>query len=111
MKSCNPVKTLKKSTWIGANNGYFYRNGCCGRAASRGRVRSAVATLSNDVDDSLARWLWMVRRVRPVVAVCDNDRAGRKLAKCGTTSHVMEEGKDMGEASDEYVTNFLRNYK
>jgi hypothetical protein len=72
---------------------------------------SAVATLSNDVDDSLARWLWMVRRVRPVVAVCDNDRAGRKLAKCGTTYHVMEDGKDMGEASDEYVTNFLRDYR
>jgi hypothetical protein len=30
---------------------------------------SAVATLSNDVDDSLKRWLWMVRKSRRVVAV------------------------------------------
>jgi hypothetical protein len=24
---------------------------------------------------------------------------------------VMDDGKDMGEASDEYVTNFLKDYK
>jgi hypothetical protein len=63
------------------------------------------------VDSSLARWLWVVRKSRPVVAVCDNDSAGRKLAKLGNTSHVMADGKDMGEASDEYVTNFLKEYK
>lgn len=71
---------------------------------------SAVATLSNDVDPSLAKWLWAVRKTRLVVAVCDNDAAGRKLAKCGHVAHVMEEGKDMGEASDEYVKNFLKAY-
>lgn len=63
------------------------------------------------MDPALARWLWTVRKARPVVAVCDNDAAGRKLAKCGHVAHVMDDGKDMGEASDEYVTNFLKDYK
>lgn len=70
---------------------------------------SAVATLSNDVDDSLKRWLWTVRKSRPVVAVCDNDAAGRRLAKYGHLSHVVESG-DLGDASDEYVANLLKKY-
>jgi hypothetical protein len=68
---------------------------------------SAIATLSNDVDDSLKRWLWMVRKSRRVVAVCDNDAAGRRLAKYGHTSHVVESG-DLGDASDEYVQNLIK---
>jgi hypothetical protein len=71
---------------------------------------SAIATLSNDVDPSLKRWLWTIRKSRLVVAVCDNDAAGRKLASCGNRYHVMDEGKDMGDASDEYVRNFLKSY-
>lgn len=70
---------------------------------------SAVATLSNDVDSSLARWLWLARKTRLVVTVCDNDAAGRRLAKYGHLSHVVESG-DLGDATDEYVNNFLRSY-
>ena len=92
------------------SNTLFVTEGVFDAARLTSRGFSAVATLSNDVDSSLSRWLWTVRRYRPVVAVCDNDSAGRKLAKCGHVAHVMEDGKDMGEASDEYVTNFLRNY-
>lgn len=71
---------------------------------------SAVATLSNDVDASLARWLWLARKIRRVVAVCDNDAAGRKLAKCGTIAHVIEEDKDLGEATNAYVQNLVKRY-
>lgn len=72
---------------------------------------SAVATLSNDVSPSLARWLWTVRKSRLVVAVCDNDSAGSKLAKYGHTAHFMTDSKDLGEASDTYVTDFLKEYE
>lgn len=92
-------------------NTLFITEGVFDAARLTSRGVSAVATLSNDVDPALTRWLWTVRRCRPVVAVCDNDSAGRKLAKYGTTYHVMEDGKDMGEASDEYVSNFLKEYK
>lgn len=93
------------------SNTLFVTEGVFDAARLTERGFSAVATLSNDVDPSLARWLWTVRKARPVVAVCDNDAAGRKLAKCGHVAHVMDDGKDMGEASDEYVTNFLKDYK
>lgn len=70
---------------------------------------SAIATLSNDVDDSLKRWLWTVRKYRRVVTVCDNDAAGRRLTKYGHVSHVVESG-DLGDASDEYVANLVKEY-
>lgn len=70
---------------------------------------SAIATLSNDVDDSLKRWLWTIRKIRPVVAVCDNDAAGRRLAKYGHLSHVVESG-DLGDASEEYVKQLIKLY-
>lgn len=93
------------------SNTLFVTEGVFDAARLTGRGYSAVATLSNDVDPAMVRWLWTVRKFRPVVAVCNNDSAGRKLAKCGHVAHVMSDGKDMGEASDEYVTNFLKDYK
>lgn len=92
------------------SNVLFVTEGVFDAARLTSRGVSAIATLSNDVDDSLKRWLWTVRRFRTVVAVCDNDAAGRKLAKCGTLSHVMEEGKDLGEASESYVTELIKKY-
>lgn len=88
----------------------FVTEGVFDAARLTGMGYSAVATLSNDVDDSLKRWLWVVRQTRRVVAVCDNDTAGRKLAKCGHMAHVMADSKDVSEASDLYVTNLLKAY-
>jgi hypothetical protein len=93
------------------SNTLFVTEGIFDAARLTARGYSAIATFSNDVSPSLARWLWLTRQYRPVVAVCDNDAAGRKLAKFGNEFHVIEESKDMGEASDEYVTNFLKDYK
>jgi hypothetical protein len=41
--------------------------------------------------------------------VCDNDAAGRRLAKFGDVA-VFTEDKDLGEADDEYVTRLLETY-
>jgi hypothetical protein len=70
---------------------------------------SAVATLSNDVDDSLKSWLWTVRKYRRVIAVCDDGAAGRRLAKYGHVFHVVESG-DLGDATDKYVANLVKEY-
>jgi hypothetical protein len=70
---------------------------------------SAIATLSNDLDDSHKRWLWALRKARRVVVVCDNDVAGRRLAKYGHLSHAVESG-DLGDASDEYVADLVKKY-
>lgn len=71
---------------------------------------SAVATLSNDLDGPMKEWFYMIRSHRPVVVVCDGDKAGRKLAKAGHRSHVMPEGTDLSDASEEYVKTLLLSY-
>ena len=70
---------------------------------------SAVAVLSNDLDSSTQKWLYAVRSSRFVVAVCDNDAAGRRLARYGHVAHVVENG-DLGDATDEYVTKLVKEY-
>lgn len=69
------------------------------------RGYSALAVLTNNPTKDLRNWLSMLNR--KVVAVCDNDDAGRRLAKFGDVA-VFTEDKDLGEADDEYVVNLLK---
>lgn len=68
---------------------------------------SAVAALTNNPTKDLRNWLIMLNR--KVVAVCDNDQAGRKLAKFGDVA-VFTEDKDLGEADDDFVTRLLNEH-
>lgn len=89
----------------------FIAEGIFDAARLTERGYSAICTFSNDVSPALARWLWITRQNRYVVAVCDNDAAGSKLAKYASTSHVVYGSKDIAEASDDYVSTFLKDYK
>lgn len=71
---------------------------------------SALAMIANDLDPSTARWLSVVRSSRKVVAVCDDDAAGKKLAKYGTEHHVVSGFHDIADADDDYVRNLLSLY-
>ena len=68
---------------------------------------SALAVLSNNTGWDLKNWLSMLNR--KVVAVCDNDDAGRKLAKFGDVS-VFCEDHDLGESSDEFVNTLVARF-
>ena len=68
---------------------------------------SALAVLSNNTGWDLKNWLSMLNR--KVVAVCDNDDAGRKLVKFGDVS-VFCEDHDLGDSSDEFVNNLVKKY-
>lgn len=68
---------------------------------------SALAVLSNNTGWDLKNWLSMLNR--RVVAVCDNDSAGRKLAKFGDVS-VFCEDHDLGDSSDEFVNQLVARF-
>lgn len=69
--------------------------------------QSAIATLCNNPPKDYRNWLMMLNR--PIVAVCDNDAAGRKLAKLGHYVEVVPES-DLGSASDSYVNHLIQKY-
>lgn len=73
------------------------------------RGYSALAACSNDPKRELRNWLDFL--CRPVVAVCDDDAAGRKLAKFGDYVEVAPNGDDLGSAPEEYVTYLLEKYR
>ena len=68
---------------------------------------SALAALSNNPTQDLRNWLTCLNR--KVVAVCDNDVAGRRLAKFGNVA-VFTEDHDLGDSSSEYVKNLALEY-
>lgn len=71
---------------------------------------AAVATLSNDLATPTARWLRAIRSSRHIVAICDADTAGRRLAKYGSTAHYVTGYKDLGEAPQNYVRQLINEY-
>jgi hypothetical protein len=68
---------------------------------------SALAVLSNNPNSDLRNWLTCLNR--RVVAVCDNDDAGRKLSKFGNCC-VFTTDKDLGDSDPEFVTSLLETY-
>jgi hypothetical protein len=71
---------------------------------------SAICVFGNSVSSSTMRWFETVRKFRPVVAVCDDDDSGRKLARLGLLSVTVEGYKDLGDASEDYVKELCKKY-
>lgn len=85
----------------------FLTEGVFDAARLTERGVSAVAALSNNPTADFRNWLTCLNRV--VVAVCDNDDAGRRLAKFGNVAVYTEE-HDLGDSSDEYVTQLMERF-
>lgn len=85
----------------------FVTEGLFDAARLTERGYSALAVLSNNPSRDLRNWLMCLNR--RVVAVCDNDKAGRMLAKFGDVA-VYTQDKDLGDSSDEEVTLLLQQY-
>ena len=85
----------------------FLTEGVFDAARLTERGVSAVAALSNNPTADFRNWLSCLNR--KVVAVCDNDDAGRRLAKFGNVAVYTEE-HDLGDSSDEYVTQLMEKF-
>lgn len=69
---------------------------------------SAIAVLSNDPRRDLRNWLKILNRV--IVVVCDNDKAGKKLADFGDVVVYTKE-KDLGESSNEFIVSLVEKFR
>jgi hypothetical protein len=87
----------------------FVTEGIFDAARLTERGMSALAVLSNNTGWDLRNWLGMLNR--KVVAVCDGDAAGARLAKFGDVSLCLLDGKDLGECSDGVVDMLERTFR
>lgn len=83
----------------------FLTEGLFDAARLTERGYPALAVLSNNPNADLINWLLCLNRT--VVAVCDNDKAGRKLAAFGHYAVYTPSEKDLGDSSDAEVDAFL----
>ncbi len=88
-------------------NVVFLTEGVFDAARLTARGFSALAVLSNNPTPDLRNWLTCLNR--RVVAVCDNDDAGRRLAKFGDVA-VFTEDHDLGDSTDEFVTELVKRF-
>jgi hypothetical protein len=70
---------------------------------------SAIALISNNPNPSTKNWLWTIRQFRPVVAICDSDSSGKKLANLGHSSYTMTQG-DLGDSTEAQVYEIIQNF-
>ena len=85
----------------------FITEGIFDAARLTQRGVSALAVLSNNPSTDVKNWLRCLPRRR--IAVCDNDAAGRRLARCGDVA-VLTPGKDLGESPEEFVSDLIRRF-
>jgi len=97
------IESLKDSSpCIFVTEGVF---DCC-RLTNKGA--SALAMLTNNPSTSMRNFLRCLGK--PIVAICDSDHAGKKLQLVGDFFETVQEGKDLGECSEEFVTYILNKY-
>ena len=85
----------------------FVTEGVFDAARLTARSVSALAVLSNDPTSDVKNFLQCLGRT--VVAVCDNDPAGRRLAELG--DHVIfTEDKDLGDSDETFVDQLVRRF-
>lgn len=88
-------------------NVVFLTEGVFDAARLTSRGVSALAALSNDPAPDLKNWLQCLNR--RVVVVCDNDAAGKKLAKFGDDV-VFTNEHDLGDSPESFVDELLYKF-
>lgn len=105
----SPVTVWGLESWNYSNT-LFVTEGLFDAARVTWNGFSAVCIFSSDAGKATLGWLNLVKQFRPVVAICDSDAPGRKLAKTGHTAYTVQSGKDFNAADESEVQNFFKNY-
>jgi hypothetical protein len=71
---------------------------------------SAIAVFSTEVNPTTANWLSVVRQHRRVVAMCDSDPVGLRLAKYAHEHVHVKPWHDVGEAPLELVDQLCQRF-
>ena len=87
----------------------FLTEGLFDAARMTSRGCSALACFTNN-PKHIQNWLWTISQFRPIIALCDRDDSGIKLAKYGTESYIIQSAKDLGDADESEVDHIVEKY-
>lgn len=76
------------------------------RLTNRGAC--ALAMLTNNPSTSMRNFVLSLGK--PVIAVCDDDKAGVKMRKVGHYHETVQGSKDLGECPEDFVDFLLKKY-
>lgn len=71
---------------------------------------SALAVFTNNPGANFRGFVSLIQQLRPVVAVCDADVAGIKLAKYAHKHCILTTGKDVSDADEQEVLALVKRY-
>lgn len=87
-----------------SSNILFVTEGIFDACRLTNRGYSSIAILSNDSTKQIKEWLSCLGR--KIICICDNDTAGRRLAKLGDSYYIMK-SHDLGDCSEEELEYIL----
>jgi DNA primase len=90
------------------SNSIFLVEGVFDAARLTSRRLSALAVLSSDLSELQKTQLKLIKIQRPIIALCDGDAAGLKLAKYAHYSYIMKE--DVSAASEKELCKVTRGH-
>lgn len=96
------LETIKPSSKV-----VFVTEGVFDACRFHNEGQSAIAVLSND-PKHLKNLLFLLKAQYTLVAVCDNDAAGKKLARFCDKSWMCPDGKDPGEMTNDEIQTVIK---
>lgn len=96
------LESLKKNT-----NTVFIVEGIFDATRLTERGACALAMLSNNPSLTVANFLYALGK--RVIAICDSDSAGKRLAKFGDVA-VFTSGKDLGASTNEEIESIIQRF-
>ena len=98
MKSVWGLESWNFSNTLFVTEGIF----CAARLTNMGY--SAIATLSNN-PKFLKNWFYIIKKMRPIIAICDYGKDGLKLSSYTHNFIQMPKEHDFSSADDSYINS------